>query len=296
MIRGTFLCIAAAATLAAQINLTPKLQKGQKFAVELSTTRAAGGAQSAATAYIDLAVMEAGTAGSKLSWTVRETKMNDASQAANPIVKQLLDATRGFRVEFALHPKGHFDRVTNEAQVKEAIEKSIKLISTQIAQTIPDAAKRKDFQDMLAKTVRPEQLIESAAKDAMLVFGLAGSEVKEGKPVKMKVKSPHPLGAGTIDSDLTITIVKVDKQKGEFQVRTTEQYDPKSLTAATTAMLANLPEGKKAAVPQLEVKDTVDYTVDSASGLPKTISHKRVISAGGVVQRTDTKHLVLKKA
>lgn len=293
MIRCAFAVLAAAATLAAQVNVTPKLQKGQKYSVELVTTRG----PSTATAFIDMAVLDSGPQGSKLSWTVRDTRMADAAQASNPFVKQLLDATRGFRVEFQLHPKGHFDRVTNEVQVRQSMERSMKLVMNQIAQTIPDTAKRKQFTDMMSKTVRPEQMIESSAKDAMLVFGLAGSEVKEGKPVKMKVKSPHPLGEGSIDSDITINIVGVNKAKGEFQVRTTEQYDGKTLTQAASTMLGHLGKGKEKSpvVPQLEVRDTIDYTVDSASGLPKTILHKRVISANGAVQRTDTKQFTLKR-
>jgi hypothetical protein len=212
-------------------------------------------------------------------------------------VKATLDATKGFRLEAQLARDGHFERVINEDEVKRHIQKSVTAVTNEIAKTIPDPAKQKQFREMAAKTVPAEQYIESSARDLVTLFGLAGSGILEGKPVKINVKSPHPLGAGPIDSVMTLTVTKVDRSRKEYQVRTTEKYDPKSMVAATEAMLtrSGMVKDKNLKLPTLDVLDTVDYVVDSPSGIPKTILHKRVITTDGKPTRTDTRQFVVKR-
>jgi hypothetical protein len=290
MIRSSFLLLATAASLLAQVNTQPRLGKGQRFQIELTNASEAGANKSSATSIINLQ-------GTRVAWTLVDTKV-DPQLLANPMVKATLDASKGFRLEAQLARDGHFERVINEDEVKRHIQKSVTSVSNEIAKSIADPAKQKQFREMATKAIPADQYIESSARDLVTLFGLAGSGVLEGKPVKINVKSPHPLGAGPIDSVMTLTVTKVDRARKEYQVRTTEQYDSKSMATATEAMLtkSGMVKDKNVKLPKLDVVDTVDYTVDSVSGVPKTIFHKRVITSDGKPMRTDTRQFVVKRS
>ncbi|HYZ83655.1 MAG TPA: hypothetical protein VE621_04610, partial [Bryobacteraceae bacterium] len=158
---------------------------------------------------------------------------------------------------------------------------------------------RQAFERTVKQVVSPDKLVESAARDAIMIFGLAGSGVQQGKPVKMKVLTPSPLGAGQLESEMSISVTKVDKAKGEFLVTTVQQYDPKTLQEAAKALMSSMGAAAKnsaAQMPPVDVVDTVEYTMESASGLPKKVVHTRKISTNGNVGRMDRKQIVIKKA
>ena len=290
---GVLVALLCARTLAAQtLTVQPHFQAGQTLQLEVKKTRQDSRATRSYTATTPVAVkvLSVDASGSVVEWTPGETEVSDPSLLENPMLKSAMDVLEGLHLEILLDPNGAFHHLRNEAEVVKQLTEATAVMGRELAKTIADEAKRRQFTGMFETIASPEVLISSATREAALYFGANGAVLELGKPVKETVEMTNPVGGGVMKGEMEMRIASLNQMLGQASIEVTHSYDP----ALMTQMLKELAKHAGAQVPadanvpEIRFADKATYLIDTGSGHVRSVSHMRTIEGGPGMKRVDT--------
>jgi hypothetical protein len=229
-----------------------------------------------------------------LEWVQGNTAIEEAPAATLPVVRAASETLSGLRMELKLSSDGEYLGLRNAAEVRTAVAKAAEVVVRHSAAAVP-ASYREQFIRTLSKMMPPERLINSAAKDVSIYFGLSGVELESGKPVRTQLETPNPLGGGDkLRSDVEIALRSIDP--GEARLSYSQRYDSHALAGMMSSFVRQLPRKPlaRSELPKIELVDQADYTLDLNTGWMKRVHHTRTTTAGDVLRRTDTTDITLK--
>ena len=281
-------CLLAAQTLTVQ----PAFTAGETLQLELKKTREDSRAPRSYVAVTPVAarVLSTDASGTVVDWVPGKTEVSDPALLENPMLKAAMDVLEGLHLEILLDPNGAFHHLRNEADVVKNLTEATAVMGRELAKTIPNDARRKQFTEMFETVASPEVLIASASREAALYFGVNGAVLEEAKPVKETVEMINPLGGGVIKGEMEMRVASRNALLGQASVEVTHSYDP----ALMTQMLKELAKHAGAQVPadanvpQIRFTDKATYLIDTRSGHVRSVSHVRTIEGGPGMKRVDT--------
>jgi hypothetical protein len=235
---------------------------------------------------VRLEVLEAGASGFQVRWTNGKTEMG-AQQVVPEAVKRLSAQVETMPLVMALDAVGEFQRVFNEAEVKQKMAAMIEALGKELA-----------LDEKTMGTIRSmfsgDALVATAAGDAQVYFGMNGMVMKVGQPIETKTQMPFPMNPGTtLPATLVLELVGVEGKLARF--RSVITFEKEGLAAAMGTVLQKA--GMKAEdLPKLPVMSIVDEGVtvfDTEARLVVEASVDRRTNMGALLARRDKKEFRL---
>jgi hypothetical protein len=283
------LFLTASAGLAQGVRVSPILQAGDTFRLELIRIRENSQRpqeNGKSRTIVDVRVISANIGGFVLEWVPGETVFSNPQAAQDPLVSAAGQAALGIRFVLRLNPDGELTGLVNQAEIGPRLKAILDTIIRDLALPLP-SDQRKSFQNMAGQLITPATLISSATSEAQIYFGLNGVELGDGEDFAVELEQPSPLGNGAIPVTFRIHIDSATTESA--LLKTTTTYDPTALLRMTQSLVQqsvkSIPPEELAKIPPMQMSDSGSYLFNKSVGLMREVIVNRRISAGGVQRR-----------
>jgi hypothetical protein len=230
-----------------------------------------------------------------VEWALGETKLEDPQQQSNPLVQQMANVVRGYRIELELDPEdATILGVRNWQQLQETSRQVVDLLVADLSknQTPADAisAVRKQMEGMFATK---ESIEQNFTREPQLFFLTMGREFDPRNPASYEDKLPNPLGGEPFPAHGQFVVKTWDEAQKRLVVDWSQKVDPEQASAILERTLqaiaknAGRPAPSPSAVGQISISDAGSFTLDTATGWIVELRHTRTNEAGSN-QQSDT--------
>ena len=284
------LALLALLTVVQDVELRPKLVAGDKFRLDVTRVRRDSSRpqmSAAGRTPVDVQVVSAGPDGFVLDWVPGDTTFDNPQILQDPTVAAASQAAKGMRFRIALSADGEFKGLLNEAEVTAKLQSIMGTIVSELAARLP-ANQRKNFHDLMGQVLSPAALISSATQDVQIYWGLYGIGLAPGEDLAVNVEQPNPMGGSPIPSTFRIRMDSATATSAAITTTTTYEKDALMKMTLEMAQRAGAPvkPSDAAKLPPMQMEDGGKYEFDRVSGLMRTITINRRISAGNM-ERVD---------
>ncbi len=294
---ATVACLALAAAVAraappADANPTPELleveptlAEGQRFRLEIvkSTRRSERPSPKVkGRSVVDVEVVEAGTEGHVLAWTVRGKQVVGPDGVARPMppaARGIADAFVGVRMLIQLTPEFKVAGLANYDDVKKAAAGAMKAAEKLIARGGGDTSKyRAAAGELLESRARLEQL---CTRELALYVRLTRIRVPKAGTAEYPSELPGLTPGETIPSTMKVTLAVHNSGADKAHVIVRQRVDAKGaalhvrdLLAATAKKLGRpLPPASRR--PKLDIRDEFLYVLNTRTGWAESVRFQR---------------------
>lgn len=217
---------------------------------------------------LTIEVLERKAAGYRIAWatgrsTVEEPKQLDESQ------KRLLNLADGLKLVLRTDTAGTPEELVNRVEVAGTYKKILGEIRANLAANGMSAEKIAQATAPVEMLTQPERVPALALKEPNIFFLATGGEYVLGQVRSYEDQLPNPLTGKAL-----VTQAQTKLQ----EVRT-----------ATSEAVIEWSQEPKSPEPNLTLRDTASYLVDTKTGWPKRVQFERTLTAGGTrrVERTE---------
>jgi hypothetical protein len=278
------LLVATASLWAEAVVIKPKLRLGDELAFQVKRGR---DGRASTTSRVRAKVVSADQNGSVLEWVYTDSKIEDPAQAGNPVMQAALKGAADVRMEVMLTPDGEFSGIRNVAEISKKLQSMLAIITGEFTKSISDEAERKRFVESVRQVLTPQMLVSSSSRDIALVFALSGVELEKDEAIEAPIGTPNPFGGGgNLPSNVKIELLDSDGKAAKVQM--VQTYDAKELRRLMLPMLMRMSQGKlkESDMPEIQMTDATEFTVNLSDGIPSRISYTRKMA--GPAGRVDT--------
>jgi hypothetical protein len=290
-----------AAAYAKTIKFTPRMNKGDRFVLEIVKGQTQSGrpemGRTRGFQAVDVEILSVDK-NIALGWTAKNSGAVDPTGKPIKLPDQAAAMTTifdGVQMIFELSPEYKLIGLKNLDQIKPVMTKVFEKTLAAIKRSDEDKAQlRKAMMSMLSSRKTIEQM---CSQQVTLLLGLSQVELQgklEDKPQAQTEGSlPVPFGEGVIAAKTTTKVTQVDRTAQKATVTVTTALDPKqaakAMLAAIQAMARkmNKPPPTAKDIPSVDIKDACMYVVDLKTNMPLSVDHTRTTTIGQKV-RTDT--------
>jgi hypothetical protein len=272
------------------LELLPRWKKGEKLRFELikSRQKAQGDKvtlKSTARTDVEIEVLSASKDAFTLAWTYGETRLDDPSQAKNPLTQKMANLLNGYRIVLKLDSQAGIQGVQNWQELKQRSTKLLEALSAELQAAGLDAATvakvQAEAQSMFSSKQQIEQL---GTRDAQLFFMPLGIEFEGNKPVELDDKLPNPFGGEPFPSRVRFALTAADKGLAKITwgqtVAPEEARRIMEKTLKERAERSGKPPSDADLLQAFIIEDAAEFSVEISSGWIQTFTHKRVIKTG----------------
>ncbi len=296
----TFSIVGMAAVASAQegtrkIALMPHWKKGEKHQYTMVKSRrkvqGAATVSGKGTTPIRIEVLDANDAGYLIGWTAGETKIEDPTQAADPLARAMVDLARDTTIVFQVDSDTKLQGVRNWQQL-QAMGRKVVEMSLQAMKKggVNDAALSKTRQQVLSMFATRQQVESLFTRSPQVFLAPLGMEYTVGRPREYEDRLPNPFGGEPFPARASFTLEKVDAASDTALVTWRQEIDPvagasileKTLKDLAARLGKPVPPGK--ILDQVNIKDEASFTLHLSSGWPQRLSHTRTTIVAGVSQ------------
>src|SRR5262245_7717142 len=253
------LVLGASTVFAEDVRISPILQTGDEFRLELVRIRENSQRpqqNGKSRTVVDVRVVSAGADGFVLEWVPGETTFSNPMATQDPLVTAASQAALGIRFILRLNSDGELTGLVNQAEIVPKLKAMLDTIVRDLASRRP-SEQRKPFQDMVGQLLSPATLISSATNEAQIYFGLNGVELAPEQDLSVEVEQPSPVGGGSIPSTFRIRMGPVTPDSAPLKTTTT--YDAEALRRMTQAIAQQagkpIPPADLAKIPPMQMSD-----------------------------------------
>lgn len=236
---------------------------------------------------VDIEVLEAGVKGYSIGWTFGETTFDDTKSGEDPIVWQMANLMKGFRIVFELDSEGSVLRVKNSEEVVQLVTKHLDLMGLGLARGIEDPATAEQVREhgrirlhqWLAQPDGRDQVCKAAAPEAPMLFGVLGRTYRLGERTSVGLVLPVPLSKDVLRGKASFLMKTLDRKSNEAIIVDEETFDMPS-DGGVANEKKNPPGGSPSRQTQGKTEISSEYTVNPSSGWILRLARKQTSSYG----------------
>lgn len=221
---------------------------------------------------LTIEVVERTKAGYRLAWSYGRSEVIEPKHL-NESQKRLLNLADGLRLVLRTDDAGTPEELVNRAEVAATYQKILGEIRANLAATGLPAEKVAQAAAPVEAMTQPERVATIALKEPNIFFLVTGGEFVPGQTRSYEDQLPNPLTGKALVTQARMTLKEARVAPGEAVIEWAQE--PKS------------PE------PNLTLRDTASYVVDTKTGWPKRVHFERTINAG-TTRRVDRIEFVSK--
>jgi hypothetical protein len=287
---------AAPCRAASHVDLTPKWKQGERLEYLLVKTRRktrGGATQSDETTRtpVTVEVLEAGSSGFLLAWTLGETRFDNPDLAANPVARAVVNAVKGQRILVEVDAGGTPTGVRNWEEIKAFYGRFIELVSVEFKKLSADPKLADTVRSALEPLFSSRESIESMSlREPWMLLLPVGWTLSSEEPAEYEDLLQSPLGGEPIPSKARLTLVRLDAASSTAVVAFTQSVDPKAAKQNLEAAVRGLGDRMGKPVPaderfgEIRIADAGEYVVDTRSRWVVRFTFSRTVAVDDIVQ------------
>lgn len=278
------------------ITAVPKFVPAQVLHLDLVQGRKDQRMDHSARTPVTVTVEEPNEEGAVIRWASGETELGNLPPQVATIVTATTEAMKDLTLVIQLSSTGEFKGVLNEAEVTEAIGRSVEMMISELTKLIKDTQMIERIESSMRTLLTPSVLLQGSTKNVQLYLALSGVEMDVGDSVTTQQELASALG--TVESEITIAAREINTDTREAVFDWKSVPSPEAVKAFTERLMRQMaPEsaGDIGAAMEKETVDIVDQTefvVDLDTGWMKSVDHRRVMKVGDR-ERLDTTRITL---
>lgn len=274
------------------VRLLPNWQVGDKMTYEMMRVRKRTRGNKVerniqSRTRLDVEILDQNDKGYLVAWTTGKTEVDTASQETNVFLQKLSKLTEGFRVELMLDRTGELKGVRNWRQLKKNADGIIDTLTDKMKRAGMDPkAVAQIEQQSRAMTATKESLELIATREAKLLFFPLGKPYIVNQPEQYEVSLPNPLGGNPFPGAASITMTKLDRDRGTATITWSQEIDKEKGRDAMNKLLTDLAKrmGRQVKPSELPksfaINDEAVFSVDLQTGWTTDMKHSRTVKAG----------------
>lgn len=235
-------------------------------------------------------VIEASATGYVLEWRYGSSRFLNTDRDTAMGLKDLQwvsDIMKALRFELQLSPDGQFVQIQNYEQIKPTIDQMVEHVIAAVAQERKtNPAETKQLGDMMRGLFASRERVENLMlKDVRLLLFPFGMSLDTNVPLTYQSPMPNPFGGEALQAEGMISLVSVDRKRGQATIALDQKLSPDSVPKMLSAMVQrmgdNRPPPEVLAKLEADIIDRSTYTVDLESGFANKVEFTRTISLPG---------------
>jgi hypothetical protein len=274
------------------IDLLPRWKQGEKVRYQMvkRRVRMRDGKvvqQNGGRSDLEVEILEARKDGFVVGWTLGETRIDDPKAAGDPLAKRLLNVYKGFQIVIELDSEASIRGVRNGKELKATADKALKIIMEELERGGLNTAVGTQLKRAVGSMFATQQQVEQVClREPQMFFLAVGRSYEAGAPIEYDDKLANPLGGDALPSRGRFQLKSLDKRTGQATITWTQAVDKRAATPIIEKTLQQLAErmGKKDAktvrLDPLSIEDAAEFSVETLSGWPQSVSHTRTATTG----------------
>lgn len=291
------LCVAMASagqSSTQTVRLTPRWKKGEKLRYEMHKSRQRLQEGKKPLGYsgrtdVDLEVLEATANGFLISWTYRESRLDDPTLAEEPMLRAIAEIVKGRPILLELDSDASLMGVRNWQELRNTYMQALELVLSEMSKAQEDPATIALLRTQLRSMLATRQQIEIlGTMEAGIFFQVPGMEFEGAEPIEVKTEIANPFGGSPFPAIERFVLDAVDTKLGMAKIKRIRTAEPDAATRRLGKIVGDM-AGKMGKAPGpndkmpkvLLFEDAGEFFVDLATGWIESLKHTRTVKMEG---------------
>jgi len=283
------------ATEPVTVSLAPSWKVGDAYALELTKTRQQsqgnreGKAKGTVTS-VQVEVLEEHADGYTIGWTLGESVFIGSETIDKSVVDELANLFQGSTLQLRTDAFGTPSALLNEEEVRAQIDELLERVSEfAIAEGAPPAEMQQVL-DATRSMLEGPALSAMALKEPQVYYFACGMQLELGVVQEFEESLPNPFGGAPFPGTTELLLESVDQAANSAVLLHRLELDPVQTrrimleTFTKLAQESGAPAPRASDLPDFSIVDESAYELNLATGLPRTVTHVRTVSAAGTSQ------------
>lgn len=288
----SFASLAPPQETAPEIRLTADWVVGTRYELELVKFRKdfQGDelvAERTSTTPVRIEVLERSEDGYLFSWTNGKTEMPNVPESTKAVAQAMAGLVEGLELKLRMDEFGSFERLENEKEVLEKVEKAVDRIETYLSESGLEKALVAQVVGQARQMIGNEAFTQSMLKEPIAFYMPSGGRFVLGELEVNDDLIGNPFGGDPFPAKNSICLTELREEEGLARIDWTMKLDPEEatriLTETISEMAKRMGQDPPAAdeLPSFEIGDETVYWYDLTTGVPRSVVAARTIVSQG---------------
>ncbi len=274
------------------IQIIPRWTKGEKLEYSLVKTRrkledGKETLRAKSTCSVNVEVVKADGDEYLVDWTFGETRIEDPDQAANPMVKAIMNIAKGLKIQLELDADANMLGVKNWRELQGKSQEVIAAITNELKKADMDETVIQGIEQIVTPMFSTKEQIEMMCTNEVQTFFFpVGLRNMRTSPMEYHDQLPNPLGGEPLPSIAKIALKKYNPNSDTVLLHWKQEIDPVLAKKIMEKTLKNMSGSLGQTMPvdidfgPLLVSDKAECLVSCSTGWPQWIKHSRTTKVG----------------